>query len=128
ASRMVVASRSENDRPGGTGTHPFGWAPGAGWPGSGLRDQALAHGSRRRLGAALRVELVEDVPQVELHRVLGQPEAAGDLPVGEAADDTPQDVELSVGELVRVPGPRGRRRPLAAPGKLGEDAGGDRRG
>src|SRR4051794_15670308 len=116
--RMAASGPAQNDRTSRSRTHPFGWAAGAGWTGSSaadhgcdrgwperppvsaLGDEALAHGASRRLRAALRVKLVEDVAQVELHGVLGQAEPSGDLLVREASDDAPQNLELALGELV----------------------------
>ena len=46
---------------------------------SGGGDEALADGSGGELGSALGVQLLEDVPQVVLDRVLADPELGGDL-------------------------------------------------
>src|SRR6266545_447336 len=83
-------------------------------------------GVAHHLRAVVQVELVQDVADVELDRVLAHSELAGELAVrGDPLDQELQDLALAFGQRVRIVGLRGR---LGRPGELQEElAGEDRR-
>ena len=53
-----------------------------------------------RLGAVRHAELAVDVRQVELHRLLGDPQLAADAGVREAVGHQAEDLALAGGEVV----------------------------
>jgi hypothetical protein len=65
-------------------------------------DQTLAECARREFHTAFRVKLLQDVLQVELHRVLSNVQGRGDLLVAKASGDEAQDLDLTLSEAVRV--------------------------
>src|SRR3954454_20360697 len=69
--------------------------------GSVLVDEALSEGAGRELRPALGVELLEDVPEVELRGVLGDPQPACDLLVPQPRCHQLEDLELALRESVR---------------------------
>ena len=58
----------------------------------------MAQGVAARLGAVRHAELAIDVREVELHRLLGDPQLLADLRVREALGDVLQDLELALGD------------------------------
>ena len=64
------------------------------------------------LEAAADVELAVDVREVELHRLVGDPEDLGDLAVRPAPGDELQDLELATGQLAQELVVRRRDGPL----------------
>src|ERR687885_2969748 len=61
-------------------------------------DEAVLVGDAGRLRAVRHSELPVHVRQVELHRLLGDPELLADLLVREPSRERLEDVELAVGE------------------------------
>src|SRR3989304_3282487 len=59
-----------------------------------LLDDAFAQDVGDRLGAVAGAQLAEDVADVGLHRALSHHEFGGDLPVGIALGQLPQNVHL----------------------------------
>src|SRR5690606_23543167 len=62
------------------------------------RDQLPGQGLEHRLAAAVDLELAVDALDVVRHRVARDPQVVGDLVVGEALGDAPQDVDLALGQ------------------------------
>src|SRR6478735_8190873 len=69
-----------------------------GAPGSGQVQQLLAHGVHDGLHARVQLQLLQDVADVVLDRVLGDEELLGDLTVVEPLGHEPEDLELALGE------------------------------
>src|SRR5437867_3257554 len=61
-------------------------------------DELLADGIEHGLHARVQVKLLEDVADVVLDGVLGDPESAADLPVRQAVGGELEHLELAVGE------------------------------
>src|SRR5207253_461012 len=61
-------------------------------------DELLPHRVHHGLHARVQVELLQDVPDVVLHRVLGDVELVGDLAVAHALGHQSQHLELPAGE------------------------------
>src|SRR5437763_4698277 len=64
-------------------------------------EQLLLDRVDHGLHPRVQMELVEDVPDVVLHGVLGDEQLVGDVLVVESLGHQPQDLELAVGELRR---------------------------
>jgi len=64
-------------------------------------DQAFADGASGQFGAVLGVQLLDDVLQMELDRVLTDAEFGRDLTVSLAVGDEPQDLRLAIGQTLR---------------------------
>src|SRR3546814_2869344 len=58
-------------------------------------EELLAHGVHDGLHAGVQVQLLEDVPHVVLHGVLGDVELTGDLPVAHPLSHELQHLELA---------------------------------
>src|SRR4051812_40042680 len=65
---------------------------------SGDVEQLLADGVEYGLHARVQLELLQDVPDVVLDRVLGDEQLAGDLTVVPATGDETQYVEFALGQ------------------------------
>ncbi len=76
------------------------------------RREAVVVRPAHRAGAVVHVELAVDVRQVELHRLLGDPQLLADLLVREAARERSDERDLPFGQPHRL---RGRRRGAVAP-------------
>src|SRR5690606_28556371 len=63
-----------------------------------LRFRLQLGGQRRDLGAALHVELGEDVGDVVLHRLFGEEDPIADLPVRQARPDEIEDAPFLFGQ------------------------------
>src|SRR3546814_301455 len=61
-------------------------------------EELLAHGVHDGLHAGVQVQLLEDVPHVVLHGVLGDVELTGDLPVAHPLSHELQHLELATRE------------------------------
>ena len=59
-----------------------------------FRDEAQAMGDARGLGPARRIELAEDVPDVDADRVLADEQAVGNLAIGQPGGDEREVLEL----------------------------------
>src|SRR5919199_2344331 len=68
-------------------------------------DEAVLVGDSRRLRAVLDAELPVDVREVELHRLLGDPELLADLLVREAARECRQQGCLTLAQAENLAGP-----------------------
>ena len=117
-SSLVRAARRRNwPRPSRASDERSSQASGA--PEAGRREvDAGGERDRRGLGARAHAELLEDVCEMELHRVLAERQLGGDVAVAMAHGHQPQDVELAVAER-----PDERARRLVDPdGALGMQA------
>ena len=105
---VVRAARRRNspERRRGPPTSRSPQASGALATGLATRMDPGGERDRRGLGARPNAELLEDVREMELHRVLAEVELGGDLTVAMADGHQPQDVELAVAER---PDERARR-------------------
>ena len=63
-----------------------------------LRHHVVQVRPAARLDSVRDVELAEDVPEVELHRLLGEPQHSGHLGIRSTFRDEPEDLELSLRE------------------------------
>src|ERR687884_1803356 len=72
---------------------------------SAFLDEPVLVGDARRLRAVLDAELPVDVREVELHRLLGDPELVADLLVREAAGERPEQRALPLAQAQVLVGP-----------------------
>ena len=66
-----------------------------------LADQPKIPGAGDGLGAGMDVEFAVDVARVRFDRVQREVEAGGDLGVGQAAGDEPQDFEFAIAQRLQ---------------------------
>src|SRR5512135_2194292 len=71
---------------------------------SAASHQSLADGARSQLRPTLRVQLLEDVAEMELRGVLADPQASRDLLVSQPQRHELEHLDLAVGEAVRLGG------------------------
>ena len=83
----------------------------------GALDQAELVGLAHRVGAVLGAELAVDVRQVELHRLLRDPQLLRDLVVRLPARELGEDRDLAVGEAGRLGAARRRALLLRRPSR-----------
>ena len=69
---------------------------------SGRGDQTVPDRARGEFRATARVELLEDVAEMELDGVLADPELGRDLLVAQAARHEREDIELALGQPIRI--------------------------
>ena len=96
--RVLPRSRGRAARRGRPGGHRLG------------AEQPVVERVADELGPGAAAELLLDVRAVGLHRAHAQVELPGDLRVGVAERDQPQDLQLALGQVVR----RARRRAVAS--------------
>ena len=82
-------------------------------------------GEQRELDPARGPDLVEDVRQVGLDRVLADGQLLADLLVGEPADNHPHNLELTRRQPEYSPAPKLRIEFAQAGGSIDHGAGGD---
>src|SRR5664280_1287397 len=73
-----------------------------------IGNETLAHRSSGQLRPVLSVELLHDVLEVELDRVLADTQLARNLAVALADGDELEDFQLSIGQALRRPGATAR--------------------
>jgi uncharacterized protein YcaQ len=92
-------------------------------PGSAELDELPADGDHHGFHPGVDLEFLQDVPDVVLHRVLGDEQLLGDVAVVHAAGDQLEDLHLPLGELGRgdVLSPVLGGVPVGQGGELGDE-------